>query len=43
MNQWKANYFLSKGSITTDEIFKLVKSIIIEKKGLMRMVQTTER
>ncbi len=27
----KANYFLSKGSITTDEIFKLVKSILLEK------------
>jgi len=27
----KANYFLSKGSITTDEIFKLVKSIILRK------------
>ena len=27
----KANYFLSKGSIATDEIFKLVKSIILQK------------
>jgi DNA-binding NarL/FixJ family response regulator len=27
----KANYFLSKDSITTDEIFKLVKSILLEK------------
>jgi len=27
----KANYFLSKGLITTDEIFKLVKSIILRK------------
>jgi DNA-binding NarL/FixJ family response regulator len=27
----KANYFLSKGSIATDEIFKLVKSIILRK------------
>ena len=27
----KANYFLSKGSISTDEIFKLVKSIILRK------------
>ena len=27
----KADYFLSKGSITTDEIFKLVKSILLEK------------
>ena len=27
----KANYFLSKGSITTGEIFKLVKSILLEK------------
>ena len=27
----KANYFLSKGSITTDEILKLVKSIILGK------------
>jgi DNA-binding NarL/FixJ family response regulator len=27
----KANYFLSKGSIATDEIFKLVKSIILGK------------
>ena len=27
----KANYFLSKGSIVTDEIFKLVKSIILQK------------
>jgi DNA-binding NarL/FixJ family response regulator len=27
----KANYFLSKGSITTDEIPKLVKSILLEK------------
>ena len=27
----KANYFLSKGSIATDEIFKLVKSIILAK------------
>ena len=27
----KANYFLSKGSITTGEIFKLVKSILSEK------------
>src|SRR4030042_2752378 len=25
----RANYFLSKGSIATDEIFKLVKSIIL--------------
>jgi DNA-binding NarL/FixJ family response regulator len=29
--RYKANYFLSKGSIATDEIFKLVKSIILEK------------
>ncbi len=27
----KANYFLSKGSILTDEIFILVKSILLEK------------
>ena len=27
----KANYFLSKGSIATDEIFKLGKSIILQK------------
>jgi DNA-binding NarL/FixJ family response regulator len=27
----KANYFLSKGSIATDEIFKLVKSILLAK------------
>jgi DNA-binding NarL/FixJ family response regulator len=27
----KANYFLSKGSIATDEIFKLVESILLEK------------
>ncbi len=27
----RANYFLSKGSIATDEIFKLVKSIILRK------------
>ena len=27
----KANYFLSKGSIITDEIFKLVKSIVLGK------------
>ena len=27
----KADYFLSKGSITSDEIFKLVKSILLEK------------
>jgi len=27
----KANYFLSKGSITSDGIFKLVKSILLEK------------
>ena len=27
----RANYFLSKGSISTDEIFKLVKSILLEK------------
>ena len=27
----KANYYLSKGSIATDEIFKLVKSILLEK------------
>jgi DNA-binding NarL/FixJ family response regulator len=27
----KANYFLSKGSIASDEIFKLVKSIILAK------------
>jgi DNA-binding NarL/FixJ family response regulator len=27
----KADYFLSKGSIATDEIFKLVKSILLEK------------
>jgi DNA-binding NarL/FixJ family response regulator len=27
----RADYFLSKGSITTDEIFKLVKSILLEK------------
>lgn len=27
----KANYFLSKGSIATDEIFKLVKSILLGK------------
>ena len=27
----KANYFLSKGSLATDEIFKLVRSIILEK------------
>ncbi len=27
----KANYFLSKGSIMTDEISKLVKSILLEK------------
>ena len=27
----RANYFLSKGSITTDEIFKLVRSIILRK------------
>ena len=27
----KANYFLSKGSMTSDEIFKLVKSILLEK------------
>ena len=27
----RANYFLSKGSIATDEIFKLVKSIILGK------------
>ena len=27
----KANYFLSKGSIATDEIFKLVKSILLRK------------
>jgi DNA-binding NarL/FixJ family response regulator len=29
--QCKANYFLSKGSIATDEIFKLVRSIILGK------------
>jgi two-component system, response regulator YesN len=29
--RYKANYFLSKGSIANDEIFKLVKSIILEK------------
>jgi DNA-binding NarL/FixJ family response regulator len=29
--QNKANYFLSKGSIGTNEIFKLVKSILLEK------------
>jgi DNA-binding NarL/FixJ family response regulator len=29
--RYKANYFLSKGSIGTDEIFQLVKSIILEK------------
>jgi DNA-binding NarL/FixJ family response regulator len=29
--RYKANYFLSKGSIATNEIFKLVKSIILEK------------
>jgi DNA-binding NarL/FixJ family response regulator len=29
--RWKANYFLSKGSIITDEVFKLVKSILLEK------------
>jgi DNA-binding NarL/FixJ family response regulator len=29
--QCKANYFLSKGSIKPDEIFKLVKSILLEK------------
>ncbi len=29
--RYKANYFLSKGSIATDEVFKLVKSIILEK------------
>ena len=29
--RYKANYFLSKGSIASDEIFKLVKSIILEK------------
>ncbi len=29
--RYKANYFLSKGSIATDEIFKLIKSIISEK------------
>jgi DNA-binding NarL/FixJ family response regulator len=27
----KADYFLSKGSIATDEVFKLVKSILLEK------------
>ena len=27
----KANYFLSKGSMTTDEIFKLFKPILLEK------------
>jgi len=27
----KADYFLSKGSIKSDEIFKLVKSILLEK------------
>ena len=29
--RYKANYFLSKGSIATAEIFKLVKSILFEK------------
>lgn len=27
----KTNYFFSKGSITTDEVFTLVKSILLEK------------
>jgi hypothetical protein len=31
LDRCRANYFLSKGSITTDEIFKLVKSIILGK------------
>ena len=29
--RYKANYFLSKGSIATDEIIKLVKSILLGK------------
>jgi len=29
--RYKANYFLSKGSIATDEVFKLVKSIMLGK------------
>jgi len=41
--RYKANYFLSKGSIATDEIIKLVKSILIREKGFVQMVQTIER
>ena len=29
--RYKANYFLSKGSISTDEVFTLVKSILLGK------------